>query len=89
MRGIILETDRLILKPIILKNAKDVTGLVNKNVVKFFGVFIYPLMKDDCKYLCLFKSDKGIIVCCPVTFVSKNTFLIKQPPVKDWWNSGH
>jgi len=47
------------------------------NAVKSFGIFVYPLMRDDCKYLCLFKSDKGIIVCCPVTFVGKNTFLIK------------
>jgi hypothetical protein len=47
------------------------------NAIRSFGVFIYPLMRDDCKYLCLFKSDKGIIVCCPVTFVSMNTFLIK------------
>ena len=49
MRGIILETDRLILKPIILKNAKDVTGLVNKNVVKFFGAIPWPYILDDSK----------------------------------------
>ena len=50
---------------------------ITKKAIKSFGVLIYPIMRDDCKYFCLFKSDKDIIVCCPITFVGKNTFLIK------------
>lgn len=58
---------------------------ITKNAIKSFGIFIYPLMRDDYKYLCLFKSDKDIIVCCPITFVGKNTFLTKTIyPANNW-----
>ncbi len=55
-----------------LQKADEITIKAIKNS----GILIEPFMKDDCKYLCLFRSDLKIIVCCPIKFVGENTFFV-------------
>ena len=51
--------------------------------IKNHGVLIEPLMREENVYWCMFKSDLGILVCCPITLVG-SSFLVKTVwPVED------
>ena len=65
-----------------LEKAEKITIKAIRN----FGVLIEPMFpREDCKYLCVFRSDLNKIICCPIRLVGRNTFFVPTIfPANGW-----
>ena len=59
---------------------------ITKRAIKGSGVLVKPFMsRNDCHYHCIFKSDLGKTVCCPIIAKKNNVFFVPTIYLANLW----
>lgn len=71
-----------------LFSSLEKADIITKKAIKNFGIFIEPIFpRNDCNFLCIFKSDLGKLVCCPVRCLKFGQLFIPTIYPANQWQS--